>query len=273
MTQAPNTERGFAEINGSRLFYEIAGSGDPLVLVHAGIADHRMWDDQVAAFAQHYRVIRYDMRGFGQSAPVDADFAHHHDLYQLLGTLGVDRAHLIGCSKGGRTAMDLALEHPDMVRSLVTVCSSPGGMQAEGDPPPIMGELIAADEAGDLDRLNELEVRLWVDGSHRTPDKVNSAIRERVREMNRIALHNEGVSTGTEQSLEPPAIDRLEAITMPVLVVTGDLDVPPTQQAARIMGERIPNARTAVIENTAHLPNMERPDEFNRIVLEFLAEL
>src|SRR5215208_6198208 len=93
-------ETGMAEVNGARIYYEVAGEGDPLVLVHAGIADSRMWEDQLMAFADRYRVIRYDMRGFGMTAMVDLPFSHHEDLRGLLDSLDVERAHLVGCSMG-----------------------------------------------------------------------------------------------------------------------------------------------------------------------------
>ncbi len=272
MANAQRTETGFAAVNGAQLYYEVAGDGSPLVFIHAGIADSRMWDDQFNVFAEHYRVLRYDMRGFGQSQPVPGDFSHSADLLGLLQQLGIARTHLIGCSMGGSTCIDFALEHSDMATALISVCSAPSGMPYEGDPPPIIQELIAADQAGDLDRMNELEVRLWVDGLYRSPEQVDAKVRERVREMNKIALQHATESAG-EQALDPPAVDRLGEIRVPTLVVVGELDVPTTQQAATLMLERVPGSQHAVIKNTAHMPNMERPDEFNRVVFDFLHAL
>jgi pimeloyl-ACP methyl ester carboxylesterase len=274
MMHTARSETGFAPINGARLYYEVAGDGSPLVFVHAGIADSRMWDDQFGVFAEHYRVVRYDMRGFGQSQPVPGEFSFSADLHGLLQHLGIEQAHLIGCSMGGSACIDFALEHPNMATALVPVCSAPSGMpyESEGDLPPIIQELIAADEAGDIDRMNDLEVQLWVGGLHRTPDQVDPAIRERVREMNKIALQN-GAESTNEQALDPPAVDRLSEIQVPTLVIVGEVDVPTTHQAAKLMLEHIPHAQQVVIPNTAHLPNMERPDEFNRTVLDFLRTL
>lgn len=272
MAEIAQTQTGFADVNGARLRYEVAGDGHPLVLVHAGIADHRMWDDQFHVFAEHYRVVRYDMRGFGQSQPVPGPFSFSGDLYGLLKHLNIDRAHLIGCSMGGATCMNFTLEHPDMVSALVMVCSAPSGMpyESEGELPPIIQALIAADEAGDLERMNELEVRLWVDGLYRTAEQVNPVVRERVRDMNKIALQNAAEQGKLEPSPEGPAVGRLSEITVPTLVVVGEVDVPTTHAAAKLMAAHIPNAQQVVIKNTAHLPNMERPDEFNQIVLDFL---
>jgi pimeloyl-ACP methyl ester carboxylesterase len=266
-------QSGFAPSDGARLYYEISGSGEPLVLVHAGIADSRMWDGQLAAFARRYQVIRYDMRGFGRSAMVEGPFSHHEDLRALLDSLGIERAFLVGCSIGGRAIIDFALEHPERVRALVPVGSALGGFDAGDDPPEQWEELVAAENAGDLGRVSALEVRIWVDGPYRGPDGVDSGVRDLVAEMNLIALKNEASGLGDERPLEPPAVNRLAEIQVPTLVIVGDLDRPEIIEAADLLERRIPRARRAVIPGTAHLPNMERPRGFNRVVLEFLEGL
>lgn len=266
-------QSGYAASDGARLYYEIAGRGEPLVLVHAGIADGRMWDGQIAAFARRYRVIRYDMRGFGRSAIVEGPYAHHGDLSALLDSLGLERAVLVGCSMGGRTIIDFALEYPERVRALVPVGSALSGFDAGEDPPQQWEELVAAEAAGDLERVSELEVQIWVDGPYRGPERVDPGVRDLVREMNLIALKNEASGLGEERPLEPPAVNRLVEIEVPTLVIVGDLDRPATIEAADLLARRIPLARRAVIAGTAHLPNMERPQEFNRVALGFLEAL
>src|SRR5688500_4113635 len=126
-------ETGMADVNGARIYYEVAGEGEPLVLVHAGIADSRMWDGQLTAFADRNRVIRHDMRGFGMSAMVDGPFSHHDDLRGLLDSLDVERAHLVGCSMGGGAVLDFALGYPQRVVNLVLVGSAVGGFSPDTD--------------------------------------------------------------------------------------------------------------------------------------------
>ncbi len=273
MPEGRGPHSGFTEVNGARLYYQVAGAGTPLVLLHAGIADSRMWDDQWEEFARYHRVIRYDMRGFGRTAMVGGSFAHRHDLYGLLQALGTDRVALLGCSMGGATAIDFALEHPELVAALIPVACLPGGYKRRGTPPPQWGELAAAEERGDLARVAELEVQIWVDGPYRGPGEVAAAIRDRVREMNLIALASEAAGGGQEQRLAPPAVDRLHELRVPTLVVVGNQDNPDVVASSELLAARIPGARKAVIDGAAHLPNMERPAEFNRLVLEFLAEL
>lgn len=265
-------ETGVAEVNGARIYYEVAGEGEPLVLVHAGIADSRMWDGQLAAFADRYRTIRYDMRGFGKTEIVDGPFSHHDDLRGLLDFLHVDRAHLVGCSMGGGAALDFALEYPEMVGDLVLVGSAVSGFEPDFGPPKEWDDLVAADEAGDLDLVSELEVRIWVDGPARSPEEVDAAVRDLVREMNLIALQNEATGLGEEWEPEPPATDRLPDVQAPTLLVVGDEDQPRIFAAADLLEKELPNARKVIMHGTAHVPNMERPEEFNGIVLNFLQD-
>ena len=177
-------KNGFAEVGDARFYYEIAGEGQPLVLVHAGIADGRMWDEQFPVFAQHFRVLRYDRRGFGKTAMVAGDYSHHRDLYELLKFLQIEQATLVGCSQGAKIAVDFTLEHPDMTDALVLVAPALSGFAYTGDMPRQAEQMDLAEEAGDLAQINELEVQIWVDGPHRTPDQVDRKVRERVREMN-----------------------------------------------------------------------------------------
>ena len=265
-------QTGVAEVNGARLHYAVEGDGEPLVLVHAGIADARMWDEQVPVFAREYRVIRYDMRGFGRSAPAEGAYAHHEDLRELLDFLGVDRASFVGCSMGGAVVIDFALENPQRAEALILVGSAVGGFDLDVASAEEWDEVVVADAAGDLRRVSELEVRMWVDGPERSPDAVDSTVRDLVREMNLIALQNEALEIGEEREPETPAVDRLGDIRYPVLILVGDHDRPGVLAAAERLDEEIPDARKVVIPGTAHLPNMERPKEFDQLVLEHLAQ-
>lgn len=261
-----------AEVNGARIYYEVAGEGEPLALVHAGIADSRMWEAQLAEFANHYQVIRYDMRGFGRTAMVEGPYSHHDDLRGLLDSLDVERAHLVGCSMGGGAVLDFALEFPERAGNLVLVGPAVGGFRPDFDPPRQWDELVAADEAGDLGRISELEVQIWVDGPRRSPEDIDVSIRDLVREMNLIALENEASGLGEEWEPEPPAVDRLPDIQAPSLLIVGEEDQPRVFAAADLLERELPNVRRVVIPGTAHLPNMERPEHFNRLVLDFLED-
>jgi pimeloyl-ACP methyl ester carboxylesterase len=224
----------------------------------------------VVTFSRGYRVIRHDMRGFGRSPMVAGPYSHHADLRALLDALGVERAAFVGCSMGGATVIDFALENPERVEALVLVGSAVGGFEFDEEPPEEWDELVAADEAGDLERVSELEVRMWVDGPRRGPDAVDPGVRNLVREMNLIALENEALQLGEELEPLAPAATRLSQIRAHTLVLVGDEDRPRTLAAADLLERHLPNARKTVMPGTAHLPNMERPEEFDRLVLDFL---
>jgi len=266
-------QTGFADINGARIYYEVAGEGQPFLMVHAGIADKSMWDDQFDFFAQNYRVVRYDMRGFGQSPPVASDYQRHEDIRALLDFLDIDHAYLMGCSMGGGACMNFALEYPDRADALMMVGSAPVGFSYDDwSPSPLDEEMEAAYKRGDLERVNELSMQVFVDGKGRTPDQVNPALRKKVYDMNRVALRNEKL-LGKDVPLPTSAAQRISELRLPVLIVIGELDEEYIARAADFMAANIPGARKVVMPGTAHLPNMEFPKEFNAHVQAFLDSL
>lgn len=273
MKPATGSDSGQLDLEGGHLYYEVAGSGHPLVLVHAGIADLRMWEEQVPAFAEHYRVIRYDERFAGRSRTEEVHFSRRKDLADLLDHLRAERIHLLGCSRGGQLAIDFALEYPDRVDALIPVAPGISGYvtEASESEKPIWEEGERLEAAEDWDALVDLEIRAWVDGIGQPADRVSRAIRERVREMNlpNYIDHPENLA-GLSKQLEPSAVERLSEITAPTLVIVGDLDAPGVRSAVDKIANEVPGAHKAVISGTAHMLNMERPDEFNRLVLGFL---
>jgi pimeloyl-ACP methyl ester carboxylesterase len=264
---------GYLNLGDGKRYYEMAGDGPAVVLAHAGFVDSGMWDDQWQALTQHYRVIRFDLRGYGKSDPLTGPVSRRNELQQVLERLGVSRAALIGCSLSGETALDFALEHPAMVSALVSVSATPSGFELQGEPPAHLMEMFGALQAGDLALASELQNRLWIDGSFRQPEQVDPVIRQRAGEMNSIALAKGAWDMAAMQPLnplDPPAVTRLPDIHAPTLVVAGGLDHPELLRAAELMAASIPNASKAIIPDCAHLPNMEQPAEFNRLVLGFL---
>lgn len=268
-----STQTGFAEINGARMYYEVAGEGHPLVMVHAGIADNTMWDDQFAFFAQHYRVIRFDQRGYGQTEPVAGEFYRHEDIHGLLKFLGIEKAYLMGCSMGGGASMNFALAYPEMAAALIMVCSGPSGFDFDTEPPKQWDELVKAFNDNELERVSELETQIWVDGKARTPEQVNPEVRKKVYEMNLTVLRHEKKNLGKELPFAPPAVERLGELKLPTLVIVGDLDTDYIQAAADYMVGHIAGARKVVISPAAHVPNLEHPAEFNAAVADFLKGL
>jgi len=263
-------ETGYAELGESRIYYEIKGEGSPLILIHGGLLDGRMWDGQFDVLAEGYRVIRYDVSGHGRSATPPDAFYDHEDLHRLMGALEIDRAVIMGLSLGGRIAIDFALEYPDKVAAMVVVGPGLGGFRFDSEEV-LEGrkELIDSWGKGEWDRVVELFQRSWTDGPYRSPEEVDPTVREKVRMMSRQTIEN----TAEGRTMDPPAVDRLTELKMPMLVVVGELDMPDIHEIADLLLTADPNAEKVVIEGAAHMVNMEKPEEFNRVVLEFLEEL
>jgi 2-hydroxy-6-oxonona-2,4-dienedioate hydrolase len=266
---------GFVNIVNAKIYYEMAGEGIPIVMIHAGVADSRQWDNEFTAFAERYQVIRYDMRGYGKSEPVDGEFSHLSDLVALLDAVEIHGPLVImGCSMGGGLAMDFALAFPSRVQALIMVGSGPSGLELDVPAPAKFADAEKAFEAGDLDLVAEIETQIWFDGMGRTPEQVNPTMRKLLLEMDRLALSHEAKKLGKRlPNAQTPAFDRLEGLRIPVLVIVGAHDTPYILAAADYMTEKIPSAKKVIIKDGAHLPNMDQPDEFQGIVQDFLKEL
>jgi pimeloyl-ACP methyl ester carboxylesterase len=271
----PAINSGFAHIENAKMYYEVAGQGPPFVMIHAGVADSRQWNNEFMHFARTYRVLRYDMRGYGKSEPVDGEFSHMSDLVSLLDALEIHEPLVVmGCSMGGGLAMDFALTHPSRVRALIMVDSAPSGLELDVARSSKFADVEKAFEEGDLDRVAELETQIWFDGTDRAPEQVDPAMRKLLWEMNRLALAHEIKELGKRLPNAPtPAFDRLQELDKPVLVIVGAQDTPYTQAAADYMIQKLPSARKVIIEEAAHLPNMDQPHEFQEIVEDFLKSL
>ena len=266
---------GYLDVEGGQLYYEVRGDGHPLVLIHAGVADRTMWDAQMEAFTERYRVIRYDTRGYGKTTTEAVEFSNRQDLHDLLRHLGVDSSYVLGISRGSMIATDFALEHPEMVDALVLCAPGISGYQAENIPDEEMARFEKMDElweAKKLDELSDLEADVWAIGYGRAPEGGNAEVRERVRQMISENYRTQTIEP-TARPLDPPAAGRLHEIKVPTLVIIGNHDTTGCRASANRLAEGIPGAKKVEIKGTAHMVNMEKPEEFTRVVLNFLDEL
>lgn len=274
-----HTQKGFAEVNGTTLYYEVAGEGHPLVLNHGGLVDNHLWDGQFEAFAQHFKVLRYDIRGFGDSGMLKSGmkpYSMERDLYSLLRNLGIEKTYVLGLSMGGALAIDFTIQYPEMVDALITVGAGLSGFE-EGEPDE---ELKAKDAAmyeafksGDIARAVEISLQIWTDGPYRTPELVDPQVRERVRAMTTHNFERGDDEEVQPQEMEPPAAGRLSEIHVPTLIIVGSQDVEVILTIADTLEKGIAGAKKVVIPDTAHHLNMEKPEEFNQVVIEFLEHL
>jgi pimeloyl-ACP methyl ester carboxylesterase/GNAT superfamily N-acetyltransferase len=273
----PQWTIGSAALNGTRVYYEVAGddvAGDgspPLVLLHADLTTSEMWDAQWGPLARTHRTIRYDLRGCGWSRRPSGPFSPREDLAQLLGFLGVERAVLIGASIGGQVAIDFTLEHPERVAALILIGAGVSGIEPSTSMRERGDEIEVLAAGGEIARAVELALRLWVDGARRSGEQVDPTVREWVREM---MTRNVARAAAQGQSqplpLEPPARTRLGEVHVPTLVVVGERDLSATLATAELLARSIRGARKVVIRGAAHLPSIEQPEILTRLVVAFL---
>jgi len=261
------TQQGFAEVNGTRLYYESAGEGLSVVLIHGFSLDTRMWDDQFEPLAGKFQVIRYDMRGFGRSAlPDGAPFSPVSDLEALLDRLGIVQASLVGLSKGGMVALDFSLAHPQRVRSLALLDTVLGGFDwsREGS---ARNDLVwqLAGSVG-LQAARES----WLAHPYFEPALRQPQVAKRLAQF--VAEYSgwHFLNDDHEQGLEPPAARRLAELRMPLLVLIGELDVQDFRQIADLIHRQVPHSRLEVIPDAGHMSNMEAPAQVNALLLDFL---
>jgi 3-oxoadipate enol-lactonase len=242
------------------------------VLIHAGICDSRMWDPQWETYRPSHRVLRYDLRGFGRSPIGPGRFSHAGDLVELLERQGVEKASLVGVSMGGRAALEVALARPELVEALVLVGAGFPGHDWSAEMKAADAAEMEALERGDIDAAVEVCMRTWVDGPRRKPEDVDPAVRERVAEMQRQAyeLQMPVWETAEEEPLVANLAERLGEVTVPTLILVGEEDILDMQQIADRLERELPNAQRASIADAAHVPSLERPREFDELVLPFL---
>jgi len=261
---------GTLETNGARIYYEVEGSGPAIVLIHAGIANLRMWDDQVPALRDTYRVVRYDTRGFGRTETDAVEFSNRADVAALLDHLGEEAAHVVGVSRAGSIALDFALEYPDRVRSLVVVAGGIGGYESPaGASADTWEEPEQLYEAKDWQGLAEWETAYWADGPGQSRDRLDPDIREKVRSWI-LTNYQEEKEEGKPIVLDPPAASRLDGLKPPLLVILGTLDDAGTSEAMRHLAGSVRGSRLEEFEGAAHMLNMEQPDRFNALLNEWL---
>ena len=267
-------QSGRLEVPGATLAWRSTGRGKALVLVHAGVCDQTMWDDDVPSLAGGHQVVTYDTRGFGATRSTDARFSNRADLIAVIDHLGIERAALLGCSRGGSIVVDTTLEYPDRVSALLWVNGGLSGLDHEStaEEQALFDAEAPMAEAKDWAGIADLDVRIWVDGIGQPATRVPTAIRERVRAMslaNYLAEH----PYGDPIVLDPPAAARLGEVVAPTMIIEGALDPSDTHAAADAMAAGITGARRVIMKGVAHLPNLERPDDFRRIVRDFLTSV
>lgn len=270
IAQAQAPASGLAPVNGTKLYYEMAGTGHPLVLIHGGGVDRRLWDDQFQEFAKHFRVIRYDLRGSGRSEVPQTKYSNQEDLYALLKYLKADKAYVLGLSRGGGVAFDLAVAHPEMVDALILVSANLGGL------PKVYHDMIASAQKAGREEGIQRAAEIWSTDPYQGPVQPNLPARKKVYGVMLENLPTFLYFWDSPIASEPgqkPRSERLKEVKAPTLVISGNLDGEEPRQNYERAAKGIPGAKKVDVPGAAHLVNIDQPKEFMRIVLEFLQSL
>jgi len=257
-------------VDGGTIFGVEQGEGLPVVFLHAGVADSRMWQPQLDNLDVDIHAIAYDRRGFGKTVSEDVEFNEIDDLEAVLSHFGVGAAIFVGCSQGGRLAIDFALRHPDRTAGLVLVSSAVSGAPSPVFPPeydPIMLALEHADQTDDVDQINLVEAHAWLDGPLQQNGRVEGVVREMFLDMNGQALRHADLPREEDRT---DAWDMLDQVNAPTLLVCGEHDFAHVIERHSILADELVNSADVMIEGCAHLLSMEKPELFNPFLSQFL---
>jgi len=259
---------GHIEIDGSKLYYEMMGKGDAIILLHDGLVDCRVWDEQTAFLARQYQVIRYDRRGYGRSEPPEADYSNVADLYTLLRSLEIERTILMGGSAGGMIAIDFALAHPDMVAGLVLVGAYVDGFESSEHS---QQRALAAARPLIEDDDVEQTIENWVNDPYFVAPE-NKVARQQFRHFLTSQPHNlYDPHRYSFAEAGPAALGRLAEMQVPTLLVVGEADIADNHAVAGALQVGISGSKRVVLSQAGHLANLEQPARFNQLVAQFLA--
>jgi 3-oxoadipate enol-lactonase len=274
-------ERGLLGLDGGTLAWESAGEGPGVVFLHPGLWDSRVWDEQFGVFSRTYRVLRYDLRGYGSSSRPEPGrpYSHVADLAAVMDAAGVDRAAMIGNSMGGRVAIDFALTYPGRVAALILAAPGLGGFEGtrreneiweawSDERESMIADAVAAEIDGDYERAQDRRLQcLWA------PLGMKDEAGRKIRQLAFDNIHELTMDESGERELDPPAAERLDEIHAPTLVLPADHDPPWHERMCEVLAEKVRGARLLRIPETDHVIPLRRPDEFNSVVMAFLGEV
>jgi len=266
-----NVQKGFATVNRGRLYYETAGEGKSIVLIHGNLCDFSMWNDQFEVFSQDYKVITYDMRGFGKSSlPIEGEvYSHHEDLKELLVYLGVLEAHVLGLSAGCYVAINFVLTYPKMSTSLIATGPWVGGYDSRSvkEINLVFKPLPSITKEKGAEAANE---HFWNAPFFKHTMK-NPKVANQIRHMNYSCWHF--LNEDPHHYLDPPAVQQIDKLNIPTLIITAEYDIKACREIADLLERVIPNSKKVIIGDAGHMINMEKPDIFNDMVLRFLKKI
>jgi 3-oxoadipate enol-lactonase len=258
----------YCPIKEGILFFLKEGSGPPLVFIHGFGLDHRMWENQVNYFSKKYTCIALDLRGFGKSTvPADQSFSNHEDLNDLLEFLKFDEpVILVGLSMGARVASNFAITFSEKTRAIIFADGAIDGFAFQDF------NLSYIYETGKNEGI-EVANKMWLDHPIFNSARNHKAVFESLTEMVMSYSGWHWINKNPIRNLTPPALEQLQKLTMPCLILIGELDIPDFKSIADLLNKQIINSAKIEMKGVGHMCNMESPDKFNELVNRYLSEI
>jgi 3-oxoadipate enol-lactonase len=263
----PDADR--LDIDGARIYYEELGQGDCVILIHGFAMDTRIFDMQFERFARHYRVVRYDLRGFGRSDLPTGPYSTIDDLRIMMDRLDIEKACIVGLSLGGSLAVEFALTCPERVAGLVLAGSTLRGYPYSDD---YVKEFLYYRKIARREGIAVAQQEMLGNPLLRCIAK-KPALFAHIEAMIRDYSGFHWLTHDPHRVFYPPAIERLDEIACPVQIIMGQNDIDDLQGVAARLIREIGHARSVVLPDVGHIVNMEAPERFNEIVLAFLRSL
>ena len=275
-TENPAKSSGTIQAGGFQVYYEREGKGEAVLLLHAGFQDHTMWKDQVAELSKHYTVITIDQPFHGNTTGMDTTTLVADIIHTVLDNLNLDKVSVIGLSMGAASAQDFAIANPEHVNKLILIASGVNGYERDHKIDstafawyPVM---MAALEARDTAEAAKIFTRVWAEGPYRSADSLKAPVSQYVYATTLATLKKHKIMGWPTWQQNPPAIDKLSTIKVPVLIIHGDKDIPYMMESNMFLEKNIPGAKRVLVKDVAHMLNMEKPDEVNKRIMDFLTE-
>jgi pimeloyl-ACP methyl ester carboxylesterase len=264
MDSLAQIQEGFVNVENGRLFYQKQGEGQPILFLHGLCLDHRMWDDQIHFFAPQFTCITVDLRGFGKSTVPSAPYSFHEDLRILLDSLHIaEPVTIVALSMGGKAAINFTLTYPVRVKTLILVDAAVDGYPFKDFVlKPIYN--VASDKG--VDSANQLFLENPIFACSRKNEKVFAEVRDMVLSYSGWQWTHQNPM----KYLTPVAIEQLDRIETPTLIVTGENDIADFQDIAQLLHKKIKQSTIQTIEHAGHMCNMENSRAFNDLVLKFI---
>ncbi|SES62353.1 Pimeloyl-ACP methyl ester carboxylesterase [Oceanobacillus limi] len=258
--------RDYATVNGGEIYYEVAGEGEAIILLHGLFLDSRMWDHQFETLSKTNKVIRVDLRGFGKTMITEDPFSNSDDLKGIFEHLNIENAHIVGLSFGAIVALEFTITYPEFVKSL-TLCSLNLNRDVSQELKEARGEMFGAFQNGEIEKCATISEKIWLNGIS-SPVEITDEDHTLYRTVTIDNLNKPRIKSNP--IFMKNIAERIEEVSVPTLILFGRSDFEDYQNFANVLEHSIKNSRKLAFANSAHMINISEPDLFTKTIESFV---